>query len=217
MNEQDWAKLRSLETYRLAERPELELKVDLHRLDSAKGRAEFVKDCIAIGNAAYETGRPSLMLFGITDDKHWNGILSCLEAADPTEAESVLSGFEQRAGQILKDYISPNLRYQIFKKQDQGKKWFAAIEFAASDSLSDSPYRLKKDLESFHTNDAWVRRGAHKFPVSGANLRTAIVSSKHYPRITREEWRAIATAMHGELEALLEPRDDAQSSSRAIA
>lgn len=118
-------------------------RVDFKRelnLDSAKDKAEFIKDIIGLANSSPDVG---YLLIGIDDDKYIVG-------------SSQLP--EEQIQQIVYTYISPTLDLRCFSlpMKTPTLPLVGIIEVRATDK----PHKVTRAIDKLNQDDVFVRRGS---------------------------------------------------------
>jgi tetratricopeptide (TPR) repeat protein len=152
------------------ENTRIDFKRELN-LESAKDKAEFVKDVISLANTAPDAG---YLLIGVDDNKYVVGIKN-LE--------------EERIQQIAHMYIDPavSLRCLLVPIMSPNLSLVGVIEIKATDR----PHKVAKAIERLKQGDTFVRRGSVVVGVSPKEI-----TRMHDPgtQLYREAQQYIRTA-----------------------
>jgi hypothetical protein len=136
-----------------------EYKQEWYDLSSKRGKAEFVKDVLAMGNTT-EPDRPGFIVIGIEDAKHGGRTLGVDKTPDP---EQIL--------QLLSSYASPVPGLECVHLQYSGVT-VSVLRIGWNSSL---PYYAIRDCEGvLNSNLVYIRRGATVGVLRPAELEALI-------------------------------------------
>lgn len=136
---------------------------DLRRPDK---KAEFIRDIIALANAARMFRKPAYLLFGINDNGEICGVENIYTQGDEPPFK-VWEQVKQRIGQIIQNHITPILQFDLKHDIVRGKEVAYLLIYPVP---SPGPFQVKSDLRQggqvyLSRGQCWVRFGESKYEI----------------------------------------------------
>lgn len=159
-----------------------------------EGLAEFIRDVIAIANAARQIGQPGYLLFGIKDQT--NEIIGIEgQSTNPkislaTHSRKKINEENGRSFQrCTKEFVFPSLTVR-YLYGEVNEKLVAYLEIRPDPTPE--PYQVKQSLDEIktplHTGDCWVRRGESKERLT-AEEKQYLYPWTLLPYIKPDQWK----------------------------
>lgn len=215
---------RMLSTDLPLERPLAEAKARLPHLHNLKERAEFLRDCIAMGNTVRRMRKRGYLVFGVTQQR---------TIVDQSQAlvyrTSTISGLEDRMGsnenwivQCLQEYVTPLFDFELHYCRVEGpvtpelrvvsddleviESSHGVVICLEFHPLSVQPYRVKKKIDyewstdgelkrgTLQVGSAWTRIGTSKGVELPPGQHDLLVGFQDAPYVDNETWHRYAVA-----------------------
>lgn len=135
-----------------------------------KGKAEFLRDFIALANTARCFGKPAYLLLGINDKGEIVGIDQMIERLrwNGLDDHQIAEKIRNQVSNLIREYITPSHPHWEFKFcRTEEKK---ALGYFLIGPITNGPFRVKKafgyDEGSLQPGQCWIRMGESKHEVT---------------------------------------------------
>ena len=141
----------------------LEFKQEWYDLEQASGKAEMVRDLLALANSAY-LDAPSILIVGVQDRRHGGALVGLKKGIDLDQMVQVYS-----------TYATPVPDFRLSQHELNG----ALINVVGVFVTPTRPYYPTRDLGTLTANAFYVRRGAVNGVMTAPEILSILTADAH--------------------------------------